>query len=378
MPQTDVDRTAQILSQLARMLRACPPVWDGAGISTPVLGPHGEGVGRALLGRGLYLDMDLNALGITREVPGVFERSRVQRFVDRMVRRGVDPDWAERGAITSLAGIVANRANGLRQDVTEFVASVSNFYHANIYTPTFRYNGGAYTSIPGGVAHDSLSAGAFSGGLTNPLPGNRKYLMSVGIGTSGAVNCNMAILADLLVAAGGIDCTSTSPQTINSVPLPRYTNGKGVLATFDISSTLGSGAATLTLTQYTNQGGTPGQVSPAVAFVPSAIAPELGPDRSTPIMRLATGDYGVRSVEEVQIAVGMSAGVCNLNLYFPLAFIPMILNRSYEERDFNNHIDGLVELVTGSNGNLGCLVFYLMGSATTSSSFLAHLKTVEG
>src|SRR5271156_3514766 len=85
MPNHDVDILAGKLFEWAELAKRFPPAWRGAGISQPICGQDERlQIGRMLPGQGLYLGHDLKSLGITRPIPGVYERTHVQRAVDRL------------------------------------------------------------------------------------------------------------------------------------------------------------------------------------------------------------------------------------------------------------------------------------------------------
>lgn len=377
--RSDCDLLAATLSDLAALGRRMPPSWGGARVSVPVCGPEGQYVGRVLPGTGLYLPMDLKAIGITRgRLPHVFQASPVQRCMEALLGRGLPMEWAERGAITTYDGIIAARAGGRAQDVTVSKLSITTV--ANAYSSLFRADGlptiGTYTNIPGGAAHSRASVGAWSFGLTNPTSPNRKYLLTLGLAHSQAVN--MIILVDLLVAAGNIDANVATAQTINSVALPRYTSGAGVLMTFEVTAALGVTAANLTAT-YTNQAGAGSRSTGAQAMTTSAIVQRLQPTVLGPYMPLQASDFGVQSVQTVQLSAAMGAGgVLALNLYFPLAFLPGVGANLYMERPSTVQIDGLTELVTDATGVLGCLTAYVLANSASPGVGTYFLRTCEG
>src|SRR5271165_5659562 len=82
MPYSDIDRVAEYLMRIGRLGRFLPPSWDGCGKSIPVVSPEGGRLGTLLPGRGVYLNGDLETLGIKRSLPFVFERSITQRALD--------------------------------------------------------------------------------------------------------------------------------------------------------------------------------------------------------------------------------------------------------------------------------------------------------
>ncbi|HEV8639650.1 MAG TPA: hypothetical protein VGV13_00950 [Methylomirabilota bacterium] len=366
-PTADPDGIASHLAQLAANGLAMPRgMWDRARISVPACGPGGEYFGRLIPGRGFYLAMDLESLGITRRIPGVFEQSPMRRVMDALLD--------ERGLITSQDGINAARGSGLSQDVALSKATITTV--ANTYSSLYRAGGlpvaGTFTNIPGGAAHNKNSTGAWSFGLSNPVSPNRKYLVRLGFTHAQIVN--QIILVDLLVAAGNIDTNISTTQAISSVPLTRYASGAGVLMTFEVTTALGATASTLTVTKYTNQAGMTLRATPAVAMTTSAIVQRLQPAALGPFMELQAGDYGVRSVEDVQLSAAMLAGVIALNLYFPLAFIPGIAANVAIREPF----DDLRELITETGQVVGCLTGYVFANTTTTGLGTYSLRTVEG
>jgi hypothetical protein len=373
------DQVAAALTYAARIGRAMPPSWQGARISVPYTGPQGEYMGRILPGKGLYLDMDLKTVGITRgAIPHVYEKSPVQRYLERFLRVGLPIDWAERGAITTYDGIIGARAGGLANDIAIGKLSITTV--ASNWSTLFRAGGfpaaGTYTDIPGGAAHDRTNTGAWSVGLSNPANPNKKYLLTTGYVHS--VAPNMILLVDLLVAAGGILATVNTAQTVNSAALTRYTDGKGVLMTFDVTTLLSNTAHNMQVNKYTNQDGTTDQDTGAVAGTNAAAVQRLVPIGLGPFMQLAAGDYGVRSVEEYTNSVALAAGVFALNLYFPLTFLPGIAANAYIERDSTVQIDGIAELMQTAGGVLGCLTAYYFATTTSSGAGNYFLRSCEG
>jgi hypothetical protein len=130
------------------------------------------------------------------------------------------------------------------------------------------------------------------------------------------------ILVDMLNVSGGLSGIVTTAQTTNlpTAALTRFTSGEGVMAGLCIWSSVGGTATTVTVS-YTNQAGTPGQISTATQIGGSNVANTVG--RILPIP-LAAGDTGVQSVESVTLAgttgTGGNFGVC---LFKPLAMLAM-------------------------------------------------------
>jgi hypothetical protein len=138
----------------------------------------------------------------------------------------------------------------------------------------------------------------------------RKFLSYI---TAFSVQTNNAhlMLADRLVGVGGIAMNSTGDKTINSTALPRYTTGESVQVFLEVTTVGSTTAPIVSMSSYTNSAGTPGQVGGTITFptVNLGLGGMVGP------MPLASGDYGVKSVETINVATaGGGSGVVNVIL----------------------------------------------------------------
>lgn len=412
----DPDRAALVLAQAAQIGQRLPPAWDGDRISTPTFTPEGAYLGRVLPGRGFALAHDLRVFGITRPIPGVYEWSKIQRVREKWDRwlPSLDPDdharaYRHRGverllldderaaiellsvsptvlaakslvaAITTYDGIINARANGKFNDPV--MAKVSITTVAQAFSSIFRVGGlpvaGTYTNIPGGAVHTRASVGAWNG-LRDPTGTDKKYLLTIGFGSTVAID--WGILVDLLVAAGNILATTVAAQTVNSVAQTRQygsTLGAGVMMTFEITTALSATAHNMTVNSYTDQDGNAAQTTGAITGLSGGIVQRLVPIGLGPFMQLASGDFGVRSVEQYTNSAALAAGVFALNLVYPLAYVPGLAANLYIERDSTVQIDGLTELVNASLV-IGCLTWYLQTNAATSGIFRAFARSCEG
>lgn len=388
------------LARMARMAKAMPPAWDGAKVMHNLTGSQGENLGRVLPGRGIALASDLKSIGITKPIPFVFEKTLTMRCVEACGGRerlalsaaavlasmklgalgmadalSALPMMA--GAITTYDGIINGRANGKGQDTQVYLSSqtsVSSTWHSFLRSTT-KFPAGTFApaNIPGGTAPNRDTVGSIILGLSNPTGGDKKYLLTMGYSCSNTLN--IVLLVDLLMAAANVNSNVTT-NTVNSTALTRYVSGAGVLTTLEVTSALGVTASDVTMT-YTSQSNL-SQSTTATAMTTSAIAGRLQPTQTGPFMRLANGDWGVRSVQSVNFSLAMGAGALNLYQYYPLHFLPGIANNIYIERDSTLQIDGLTELVTGTDSELGFLAVFGLPSSTTTGNLTAFLRTVSG
>lgn len=401
----DVDVVAAEIARVAHMAKSMPPSWDGAKVAHGFTGTQGENLGRVLPGRGIALASDLKSLGITRPIPYVYEKSLAMRAIDacggreRLAMKAAAILAAMKlgslgmadallglpafvGAITNYDGIINGRANGKSDDETIYASSqtsVATNWHSIIRSAT-KFPAGTFApaNIPGGTATNRATTGSLSLGLSNPSGTDVKYLLTVGFTSSSSLN--MLILADILVAAANINANSTTSQTVNTTALTRYTGtaAAGNLMTFEVTTQLGSTASNLTVT-YTNESGTGSRSTGAQAMTTTAAVGRLQPTTIGPYTPLQADDFGVRSVESVIFSVAMGVGsALNLYIYRPLHFLPGVGSNVYVERDSTVQIDGLTELVKGSDSQIGFLTFFVLPNGTSTGNFTAFLRTVAG
>ncbi|GAB1345087.1 hypothetical protein [Gemmatimonas sp.] len=401
----DVDLIASEIARVARLARAMPPSWDGAKVAHGFTGTQGENLGRVLPGRGVALASDLKALGITRPIPHVFEKTLAMKAIDAFRGRermaiaaaavilnaklgvlGLGEALTSlpilAGAITNYDGIINARANGKGQDITTYCASatsVATAWHSLLRNaPRFPAGALAPTAIPGGSVLNRASAGALSAGLSNPTGSDKKYILTVGFSHTNSIN--MLMLVDVLAGASGISANVNTTQTVGTPSLARYADGSGNLVTLEVTTALGASASDVNMT-YTNQGGTTGITNNNSSVITSQIVGRLAggiASTASPYMNLLAGDYGVRVIEAIRFTTAMGAGVLNAYIYRPLHFLPGVGSNVYVERDSTVQIDGLTELVKGSDDEIGFLGFFVLPNGTSTGNATAFLRTVEG
>lgn len=166
----------------------------------------------------------------------------------------------------------------------------------------------------------STDGGLFHGANTN----SSKWLKSTLLMSNSATGLPMPfILCDYLLYYPFIDEGTTDPQPLtNSVSLPRWTDGKGVMM-MAVSVAGRTGGQTFNIT-YTNQDGVAGRTTQTViqnsataigTIVTSATATN---GAAGPFIPLQRGDTGVRSIESVQMISGPDVGLFTLVLVKPL------------------------------------------------------------
>lgn len=166
-----------------------------------------------------------------------------------------------------------------------------------------------------------------------------------------------------------------------TVQIPRYENGNGVRAFLEVRATTGATAHNLAYS-YTDQAGNTGNINPVtVACTASAIVPHIthsgtAANNYGPFLPLASGDYGIRSFQSVQLsAASGTASTAALVLVRPLASITIGVASLVTEKDLLNQIPSLPIIK-----DQACLGFIIgTGAATAASTtFAGQLETVWG
>jgi hypothetical protein len=96
-----------------------------------------------------------------------------------------------------------------------------------------------------------------------------------------------------------------------------------------VTGALGATAATITIS-YTDQANNAAQSTGAIALTTSAAANRLVPVQDGPMIRLAAGDYGVRTVEGCILSASMLAGTMAVQLFKPLRLQTTLLGLPVE------------------------------------------------
>jgi len=287
---------------------------------------------------------------------------------------------SQRGAITTYAALksaLLSHKHMMRvMFLKSFSANTARFSHLFLVSGGFP-SAGSYSAIPGGSAPSAATAGALNSGLPTLASGDKAFLVSLGMYS--AIGLRMGFLIDLLVAAGGIDANFNSTQTTNTTALTRYTSGAGVMMFLEATATLGATPANFTVTKYTNQAGTTLQANAAQAVTISSAAQQLPCVSIQPFLPLASGDYGVQSVEEVQFSAAMGSGVAALCLCQVLAAIPSFVGGGVAQKsDAMGNIEGATEIVKTSGNVMGCLSLLLRANTSTTVEYGGDVDIAVG
>lgn len=232
-------------------------------------------------------------------------------------------------------------------------------------TSLWRYNktNGANGATPSAAAvPDRSTLGAL--GQSNPTGGRQLWLLGLEASiTQGGV----LMLYDRLLHNGGLSGTVTTAQTVGGT-LTRNTGGVGNEIWIEIYSAIGTTATTISAS-YTNQAGTSGRTTPAVAIGNTNLREESRIIK----LPLQDGDTGVQAVASVTLAASTTtAGSFGVTIAKPIAMGLCEAVGAAVFRDFVAGLPSLPEIATDA-----CLAFAWLAASTTAPKGMAQLHMVE-
>jgi hypothetical protein len=390
MSTVDVDQIAEQLLLLGYQARHMAPAWEKAGQRQPAMGPDGQFVGWMLPGKGLLLDgLDKDRVGITREIPYVYDYSPWARFRDRFVRAGRSLHRSEVGAITTYDGIIAARAGGKARDAAFSKASittVATFWY-DTWVATGSGGAGTFlnTTAPTDAALDTATTGSLFGGSPfNPSGSDKSYLLTFGLLT--ASGHFMGLLIDRHIQGGAYRLSvSTAETTATPDTVTRdYGGGAGVGAQLIATVTTARatpGAGTWSLTYLDQAGASSATPAQALGTLTDPVNRLIAPGNviALPFFPLEAGDTGVKQiVSSTRVAALDTTGGTAISIVQPLVWVPMLNTANiYVERDLPSDLTGLLEL---ANVSLvaGCLSFLVYANAAASGQLTGFARTCQG
>jgi hypothetical protein len=231
----------------------------------------------------------------------------------------------------------------------------------------FNKSPGGQGAAPGSTARNPTEATTGALGQSDPGGGRQKRLGGWGAFSSVAGNYQ---LYDRLADISGLNATTTTAQTITGLSVTRYTGTSSVgnEIWLEIYTIIGTTATTITV-EYTNQAGTTGRTSQAVAFGGT------GRREATRLIKvpLAAGDTGVRAVTNVDLVASTgTAGDFGVTIARPIAMLPVANSGSGVIGDFVTAIPTYPEIMTDA-----CLDVCLFANTTTSPYLYQQFAFLE-
>jgi hypothetical protein len=203
-------------------------------------------------------------------------------------------------------------------------------------------------------------AGIWHGGDVDP---DTKHILNIGgvVNTAAGAPAVLQIV-DRLGVYPRIRTDLATTQTLNNtLPLPRYADGKGVRAYFQLNAVNGANAANFVMS-YTNTVPASGRgLGAIVSHTASGIVGHISHSGVAagnygPFLPLQAGDQGIKSVESCQFtAASASAGFVDLVLCRPLCTLPITAAFYMSERDLLSQLPSLPQVEDGAV--LGVIIF---------------------
>jgi len=234
-------------------------------------------------------------------------------------------------------------------------------------------------------AMDDTIAGAIRHG--GNVSSDTKHLLNASAFSAAATTMpSVLMLVDLLgfYNVPVANYTIATHTLTNAATLPRYTNGKGVMAFLTASGaalTAGGPSFQMSYTRADTGGTDTGRAIPSAPALPlcnataaasSILHSGTGSGKFGPFLPLAAGDQGVESVQSITWSgtAYTTTGSIQLVLCKPLITLPMTTIGVPAERDFMNQLPSLPRIVDGAH--LAWLMY--AGAATpVNSPFYGHL-----
>jgi hypothetical protein len=238
------------------------------------------------------------------------------------------------------------------------------------------YAGTNLTFVP---LSDTDGKGIWHGGNVSP---DTKHLVNIGLMST--VATSVPSIVNLVDVLGYYPLTTnaitTSQTLINTLSIPRYTDGAGVRAYIVAVGTMGAGTPNITIT-YTNQAGVAGRTMPiTVSAVTTAVQSHIvhsdpSAGKYFPFLPLASGDTGIRSVQSIQLSATMTSGSMALVLCKPLTSLPLTTAGVMAERNLMTQLPSLPRIYDGANLNM---LFFTAAATATSTPLIGYIETANG
>lgn len=210
-----------------------------------------------------------------------------------------------------------------------------------------------------------------------------KHLLNASIFSAAATSVPAIFqLVDILGFFPISTVTTTGAQTLlGTQTLPRYADGKGVMAFVMPVVVMGAGTPTIQLS-YTNTGSTAGRLTPATPSLPIAnttapvgqiIYSGTGTGKFGPFMPLQAPDAGILSVQSINLSATMVSGVLALVLCKPIGLpLPATTLGVPGEREYLNQQPSMPQIFDGA-----CLSLLQYAGAATpvSTPYFGSLGT---
>lgn len=260
---------------------------------------------------------------------------------------------------------------------TQEIAIVANSTFAGSVDNFIVIAGGTNGQSPRFAPYDATMQGCiWPGDLVSGTA--TKHLLTMSAQTAGATTVPITLLlVDLLGCYARIDGNTASAITLaNSLTLPRYTDGTGVMAYSVVAPATTGASAHNCLMTYTNQANVGSRSLPqTVAATVSAVNSHIyhsgtAANNIGPFLPLQAGDTGIRSVQTWQqsAANGTASTFTNLVLAKPIMELQLTTQFLLSERDMLNQFPSLPLIQEAAATKNACLSWIAYAGAATPAS----------
>lgn len=266
--------------------------------------------------------------------------------------------------------MISEATNGKRQDALfNKVGTLNvNAAWASLWNVgTLPSAGGTPTARPGGAVPDNTTTGGLK--QTDPTGGDTLHFTTAFAQSTAAPNT--LLMYDRIYHASAILHTVNTAQTITGLPT-RYTGtaAKGNFAFLEVTTLLSNTAHTITVT-YVDQDGNTAEAASAIPAIAASAVTRI--PHVPYYFGLNAGDTGMRNITQIQMSVALAAGVSNLVMCHPLAFIPCPIANSMSVMDGINSAFNLAEIKSGA-----CLAFLEIKGVATATTYTGQAILVSG
>jgi hypothetical protein len=260
---------------------------------------------------------------------------------------------------------------------TQDIAIVANSTFAGSVDNFIVIAGGTNGQTPRFAPYDATMQGCiWPGDLISGTA--TKHLLTMSAQTAGATTVPITLLlVDMLGCYARIDGNTASAITLaNTLTLPRYTSGTGVMAYSVVAPATTGGTAHNCLMTYTNQANVGSRALPqTVASTVSAVNSHIyhsgtAANNIGPFLPLQAGDTGIRSVQTWQqsAANGTASTFTNLVLAKPIMELQLTTQFLLSERDMLNQFPSLPLIQEAAATKNACLSWIAYAGAATPAS----------
>jgi len=260
---------------------------------------------------------------------------------------------------------------------TQDIAIVANSTFAGSVDNFIVIAGGTNGQSPRFAPYDATMQGCiWPGDLVSGTA--TKHLLTMSAQTAGATTVPITLLlVDMLGCYARIDGNVGTAITLaNTLTLPRYTSGTGVMAYSVVApATTGANAHNCLMT-YTNQANVGSRALPqTVASTVSAVNSHIyhsgtAANNIGPFLPLQAGDTGIRSVQTWQqsAANGTASTFTNLVLAKPIMELQLTTQFLLSERDMLNQFPSLPLIQEAAATRNACLSWIAYAGAATPAA----------